>query len=156
MPWKNCFGIIEPRLIRFMDRICLTAETGFPHHYFWKKCAKDVSESVAHAACVLAEHLDAKVIVSRTYSGAMRRSIFVFCREQSSFHLFAGSKNRPALSHYLGLLSPVAEISFSDMILWKMPSALLLPDDALSKSDLMVMMLWPFPAASTGSTNIWR
>ncbi len=56
--------------LRFMARIVSSAEEAFPHERYLRFVpGPDVSESVAHAACVLAEHLKAAAIVAPTSSG---------------------------------------------------------------------------------------
>ncbi len=56
--------------LRFMSRIVASAEDVFPHErYLGFTPGPDVSESVAHASCVLAEHLNAAAIVAPTSSG---------------------------------------------------------------------------------------
>jgi pyruvate kinase len=65
--------------VRFMVRIALNTEENFPHRRYLELLPqKDVSESVAHASCVLANHLEAKAIVATTRSGftAMQISRF--------------------------------------------------------------------------------
>ena len=96
--------------IRFMDRICRTAETGFPYHHFLEMVPKkDVSESVAHAACVLAEHLDAKVIVSRTFSGATARFISRFRPRQPIVALSPEAKTVRRLAMIWGCFPRLVE-----------------------------------------------
>ncbi len=72
-------GDFPVEAVRFMVRIAESAEADFPHDAYLKLApAKDVSESVSHASCVLADHLDAAAIVATTRSGftAMQISRF--------------------------------------------------------------------------------
>ena len=56
--------------LRYMARIVASAEEAFPHdRYLGLKPGPGVSESVAHAACVLADHLGAAAVVAPTSSG---------------------------------------------------------------------------------------
>ncbi|MCF8061902.1 MAG: pyruvate kinase [Deltaproteobacteria bacterium] len=56
--------------LRFMVRITVSAEEAFPHdRYLGLTPGPGVSESVAHAACVLADHLGAAAVVAPTSSG---------------------------------------------------------------------------------------
>jgi pyruvate kinase len=140
--------------IRFMDRICRTAETGFPYHHFLEMVPKkDVSESVAHAACVLAEHLDAKVIVSRTYSGATARFISRFRPKQPIIALSPEAKTVRRLAMIWGCFPRLAENPDVPDDLVEKAVRSILPEDTLSKSDLMVMTLGQSQWL-TGSTNI--
>ncbi len=76
---ESASGEFPVEAVRFMARIVLSAESNFPHQRFLELMPqKDVSESVAHASCVLANHLDAAAIVATTRSGftAMQISRF--------------------------------------------------------------------------------
>ncbi|MBN1382630.1 MAG: pyruvate kinase [Deltaproteobacteria bacterium] len=56
--------------VKYMDRLTVTAETKFPYNKYLQFVPdKNVSESVAHASCVLADHLGASAIVAYTQSG---------------------------------------------------------------------------------------
>jgi pyruvate kinase len=57
--------------VGFMDSIAATAEKGYPHDkYLQWEHQMGISESVAHAACEIAENLDAAAIVATTRSGS--------------------------------------------------------------------------------------
>lgn len=76
---ESASGDFPVEAVRFMARIVVSAESNFPHRRFLGMMPhKDVSESVAHASCVLANHLDAAAIVATTRSGftAMQISRF--------------------------------------------------------------------------------
>jgi pyruvate kinase len=65
--------------VKFMARIADSAEAHFPHQkYLAMLKASSVSKSVAHAACTLAEQLDAAAIVATTRSGATAKHISCF------------------------------------------------------------------------------
>jgi pyruvate kinase len=151
---ETASGNYPTEAIRFMDRICRTAETGFPYHHFLEMVPKkDVSESVAHAACVLADHLDAKVIVSRTYSGATARFISRFRPRQPIIAFSPEAKTVQRLAMIWGCFPRLAENPDvpDDLVANAVRS--ILPEGALSKSDLMVMTLG-YSKWLTGSTNI--
>lgn len=76
---ESASGEFPVEAVRFMVRIVESAESIFPHQRFLDMVPKkDVSESVAHASCVLANHLSATAIVATTRSGftAMQISRF--------------------------------------------------------------------------------
>ena len=57
--------------VRFMGRIIESAFPNFPHERYLNLVPpKDVSASVAHASCILADHLNARAIVATTRSGS--------------------------------------------------------------------------------------
>lgn len=65
--------------VNIMTRIILDAEKYYPHDRFLSiSQQKNIPESVAHASCMLADHLDAAAIVATTRSGftAIRISRF--------------------------------------------------------------------------------
>ncbi len=65
--------------VKFMVRIAENAEENFPHNRYLRFLPqKDISESVSHASCILADHLDADAILATTRSGftAMQISRF--------------------------------------------------------------------------------
>ena len=76
---ESASGDYPVEAVQFMARIVASAESNFPHQRFLEMVPrKDISESVAHASCVLANHLDAAAIVATTRSGftAMQISRF--------------------------------------------------------------------------------
>ncbi len=76
---ETASGNFPVQAVEFMVRIAEDAEKNFPHEKYLKLIpGKDVSGSVAHASCVLADHLDAAAIVATTRSGftAMQISRF--------------------------------------------------------------------------------
>ncbi len=57
--------------VRFMARIAKEAETEYPHERYLRLIPKGgVSESVAYASCVVADHLRVSAIVATTRSGS--------------------------------------------------------------------------------------
>lgn len=76
---ETASGSYPIEAVRFMARIMQSAEDGFPHlEYLQLIPRNDISESVAHASCVLADHLDAAAIVAPTQSGLTARHISRF------------------------------------------------------------------------------
>lgn len=65
--------------LRYLERIAAQAEESFPHAlYLRMPPPKRVPESVAHAACVLANHLGAAAVVATTRSGSTAANISRF------------------------------------------------------------------------------
>ena len=84
-PTPSCFprrrhsGNYPAEAVMYMNRLAVVAESGFPFEKFLAMIPqKDISESVAHASCVLANHLGAKAIVAHTQTGRTARHISRF------------------------------------------------------------------------------
>jgi pyruvate kinase len=76
---ETATGEFPSQAVSFMARIARSAEENFPHERYLKMVPKrEISASVAHAACVLADHLDASAIIATTRSGATARNISRF------------------------------------------------------------------------------
>ncbi len=76
---ETASGSFPDQAVAFMRKIATSAENDFRHEkYLEPLLEKDVSASVAYAACVLADHLDAKAIIATTRSGATARNIARF------------------------------------------------------------------------------
>ncbi|MFZ7112521.1 MAG: pyruvate kinase [Desulfatiglandales bacterium] len=67
---ETASGSYPVEAVRFMARIVKSAEAHFPHGRFLEMIPRQtVPETVAHASCVLAEHLGAAAILAPTRSG---------------------------------------------------------------------------------------
>jgi pyruvate kinase len=76
---ETATGQFPSQAVSFMARIAKSAEETFDHERYLKMIPKkEISASVAHAACVLADHLDASAIIATTRSGATARNISRF------------------------------------------------------------------------------
>jgi pyruvate kinase len=65
--------------VRYMARIAASAEKHYPHNKYMQLVPRhSMSDSVAHAACILADDLKAVAIVATTRSGATARHIAGF------------------------------------------------------------------------------
>ena len=73
---ETATGNFPVESVQFMARIIRSAEKQYPHDKYIKMMPKEgMAESVAHAACVLADHLNAAAIVATTRSGATAAQI---------------------------------------------------------------------------------
>lgn len=150
---ETASGDYPVEALRFMDRICRAAEEGFPFRTFLNMTPeKEVSESVAHAACVLADHLDAKVIATHTYSGATARYISRFRPRQPIIALSPEQKTVTQLAMIWGCLPQLVENPENTDDLLDKAASSVLATGALSAGDLIVMTLG-HPIWLTGSTN---
>jgi len=73
---ETASGNYPAEAVMCLSRLTTAAESGFPFEKFLAMIPeKDISESVAHASCVLASHLSARAIVAYTQSGRTARYI---------------------------------------------------------------------------------
>ena len=76
---ETAIGNYPNKAVQFMVHIIESAENHFPHERYLQMIPKkDVSESVARASCMLADHLEASAIVAPTQSGQTARYISRF------------------------------------------------------------------------------
>ncbi|MFH1102422.1 MAG: pyruvate kinase [Pseudomonadota bacterium] len=76
---ETAVGKYPLEALRYMARIAQSAEAGFPHERHLEVLPKQgISQSVAHAACVLAGDLDAAAIIASTHSGSTAGQISRF------------------------------------------------------------------------------
>jgi pyruvate kinase len=150
---ESASGEYPVEAVRYMDRICRAAEAGFPYGTFLEMMpAKEVSESVAHAACVLADHLDAKVIVSYTNSGATARFISRFRPRQPIIALSPEEKTVVRLAMIWGCHPLLADNPENTDDLLEKAAESLLATGSLKAGDLIVITLG-YPIWMMGSTN---
>ena len=68
---ETASGRYPVEAVRYMRRIATAAETRYPHDKYLNLMKKrSMSESVAYAACILAEQIEAAAIVATTRSGS--------------------------------------------------------------------------------------
>ncbi len=68
---ETASGRYPVEAVQYMRRIAIAAETRYPHNKYLNLMTKtSVSESVAYAACILADQVEAAAIVATTRSGS--------------------------------------------------------------------------------------
>ncbi len=96
---ETASGNYPAEAVMYMNRLAVVAESGFPFEKFLAMIPqKDISESVAHASCVLANHLGAKAIVAHTQTGRTARHISRFRPRQPIVALSPNEKTVRRLS----------------------------------------------------------
>jgi pyruvate kinase len=142
--------------VQFMARIVKTAEKDFPHEKYLQLIpAKEVSASVAHASCVLADHLDVAAILATTQSGLTAMHISRFRPRQP---IIALSPN-PVAVQRLALLwgcTPrlVEDLRDTDHMI-ESATRSALESGHVSKGDLVVITSG-HPVWVAGTTNMVR
>ena len=140
----------------YMSKLAMAAEAGFPFEKFLAMIPqKDISESVAHACCILANHLEAKAIVAHTQSGMTARHIARFRPRQTIVALSPYLKTVRRLCLSWGCRpSLVGRLLNTDEMIETASGAALVAGDATA-GDLIVITVG-HPIGVTGTTNMLR
>lgn len=149
-------GDYPVQAVQYMSRIAESAEENFPHEKYLSFLPKtDVSESVAYASCILADHLDVKAIVATTRSGSTAAHISRFRPKSTIIALSPEKSTVRRLALYWGCQpSLVAKINETgDNTDNSALSAL--ASKYVSKGDLVVITSG-FPEYVAGTTNMMR
>ena len=153
---ETASGRYPVEAVQFMNRLALMAEGNFPHDTFLKKTPRqDIPDSVAHASCILADHLDARAIVAHTQSGLTALNISRFRPRQPIVALTPNEGTLRRLALVWGCL-PIrirAARGTDDLIELAARSAL--DSGAVAPGDLVVMTVG-HPVTGAGTTNMLR
>ncbi|NVM23385.1 MAG: pyruvate kinase [Desulfobacterales bacterium] len=153
---ETAVGNYPVEAVQSMARIIESAETHCPHEkYLQLTPKKEVSDSVAHAACVLASHLDASAIVAPTQSGQTARHISHFRPARPIIALSPKQNTVRKLTLFWGCLPRIVADprDTDDMIESAARSAL--KTGCVSRGDLVVITAG-HPVGVAGSTNMVR
>jgi len=153
---ETATGSYPLEAVRVMDRLATIAETGFPYELFLRSTPrKDIPESVAHASCVLADHLDVRAIVAHTQTGLTARHISRFRPRQPIIALSPRAKTVQRLTLFWGCLPRLIKDPYDtdDMIEKAAQSAL--ETGEVSAGDTIVVTMG-HPLSVTGTTNMIR
>jgi pyruvate kinase len=144
------------KAVQFMVRIAERAEENYPHEKYLQIISKmDVPKSVAHASCILAEHLDATAIIATTHSGATAMHISRFKPKQKIIALSPDRSTVRRLTLYWGCSpSYMAYTRDTDEMIENAASSALDTGD-VSRGDLVVITAG-HPVWVAGKTNMMR
>lgn len=153
---ETASGDYPAEAVVYMSRLVSAAESGFPFEEFLAMMPqKDISESVAHASCILASHLDARAIVAHTQSGMTARHIARFRPRQPIVALSPNIKTVRRLALSWGCRPRlVGRLQNTDEMIEKSSQAALASGDA-GVGDLIVITVG-HPISVTGTTNMIR
>ena len=155
---ETASGSYPVEAVRFMNRIATKAETGFPYERFLHLTPqKEVSPSVAHASCVLADHLNAAAIVAHTRSGRTAEYISRFRPSQPIIALSPDEKTLRKLSLFWGCLPCLtAEPQSTDDMIANVAQAVLATGEVSAGDILVITLGHPDPIWKSGITNMIR
>jgi len=153
---ETASGEYPVQAVQYMRRIAEKAEEHFPHEKYLSLMPEiDVSESVAYASCVLADHLDVKAIVATTRSGSTAAHISRFRPKPNIIALSPEKSALRRLALYWGCL-PSLVIEARGKTRTTDSSALsALASGYVSKGDLVVITSG-YPEYVEGTTNMMR
>jgi len=142
--------------VDYMNRLVMAAETGFPFEQFLRRLPKnDISESVAHASCILADHLGVKAIVAHTLSGMTARYISRFRPRQPIIALSPNVRTVRRLTLCWGCQPRlVSDSQDTDDMLEKATSTAM-KAGGIAVGDLIVITVG-HPVWVSGTTNMLR
>ncbi len=151
---ETATGLYPDRAVAFMARIAESAEKDFMHEKYLRLIPqKEISASVAHASCVLADHLDAVAILATTRSGATAQNIARFRPKPKLIALSPEKATARRLSLVWGCNSLwVAEAKTPEEMI-EMASATVIESGLAEKGDLIVITSG-HPEFIQGSTNM--
>jgi pyruvate kinase len=150
---ETASGDYPVEAVGIMHRLAVNAEAGFPYESYLNVLPrKDIAESVAHASCILADHLEARAIVTYTTTGLTAMRISRFRPKQPIVALSADIKTVRRLTLFWGcsprLLS--TPLNTDDMI-----EGAVLETGEVSPGDLVVIVAG-HPLLVAGATNMLR
>jgi pyruvate kinase len=153
---ETASGEYPVKAVQFMVRIAERTEESYPHEKYLQIITKmDVPRSVAHASCILAEHLDATAIIATTHSGATARHISRFKPKQKIIALSPDRSTVRRLSLYWGCNpSFMAYTRDTDEMIENAASSALNTGD-VARGDIVVITAG-HPVWVAGKTNMLR
>ncbi|MFH2098097.1 MAG: pyruvate kinase, partial [Pseudomonadota bacterium] len=154
---ETASGSYPVAAVRYMSRLAHHAEDEASMGRFLESVMpeKDVSESVAHASCVLARHLGASAIVASTVSGQTARHISRFRPHTPILALSPSLRTIRQLTLYWGcvpIMVPPPEDA-DDLI--ETSAQMALASGIVSRGDLIIITAG-HPVGGAGTTNMLR
>ncbi|MCP4105910.1 MAG: pyruvate kinase [Desulfobacteraceae bacterium] len=142
--------------VKFMGHITENAEENFPHdRYLQFLPKKDISESVSHASCILADHLCADAILATTRSGFTAMQISRFRPKANIIALSPERSTLRKLALYWGCIPGfVSDTRDTDERIEKATLSALQTGN-VSEGDLVVITTG-HPVWVAGTTNMIR
>ncbi len=153
---ETASGEYPVQAVQYMRRIAENAEENFPHEkYLSLMPEKDVSESVAYASCVLADHLDVKAIIATTRSGSTAAHISRFRPKPVIIALSPEKSAVRRLALYWGCLPSLVVEAKGKTAASDSSAVSALASGKVSKGDLVVITSG-YPEYVEGTTNMMR
>lgn len=153
---ETAAGRYPVEAVRFMSSIILSAESQYPHTKYLKMMPhKTIPESVAHASCALADHLDASAIVTPSQSGKTAGYVSRFRPKTPIIALSPNPSTVKALTLHWGCLSRLVPDPRDTDDMFEKASEAALETGLVRKGDLVVITAG-HPVWVAGTTNMLR
>lgn len=153
---ETATGAFPDQAVAFMARIAESAEKNFSHErYLQMVPTREVSASVAHAACVLADHLGAAAIIATTRSGSTAKNISRFRPQPKLIVLSPELETVRRLALYWGCIPRLVPRSSDTDEMIDTATDVALKTGQVNKGELVVITAGQ-PEYVKGTTNILR
>ena len=151
---ETASGRYPVEAVHYMRRIAVAAETRYPHEkYMNLMTRRDVSDSVAYAACILADQVKAAAIVATTRSGSTAAHISRFRPATKIIALSPDDSTVRRLALYWGCVScPVSLLADTDQMIENAADVAL--ESGLVASGDRVVITAGRPIWEKGTTNM--
>ena len=154
---ETAIGKYPLKALKYMSLIAEETERNYPHEKYLAVKGKgwSVTGSVAHAACMLANHLDVRAIVAFTQSGTTAKEISRFRPAQPIIALSPSEQTLRELTLHWNVAScPITPLSDTDDMIEKAAEAAL-KTKRVAHGDTIVITAG-LPLLSSGTTNMIR
>ncbi len=151
---ETAMGLFPDRATGYMARIAEKAQETYPFDRSFQEILQTrISESVAHAACILANHIRAEAIIATTQTGYTAAQVARFRPASRIIALSPYERTVRRLALYWGCIPAHVEYTGDTDTMFARASAFVLKAGFAKKGDLVVITagqdLW-----KTGSTNM--
>ncbi len=154
---ETATGKYPLKAVEYMSLIAMEAEKKYPHARYLEVRGKgwSITESVAHAACMLANHLNVRAIVAFTQSGTTAQEISRFRPAQPIIALSPIEQTLRRLAlHWNVIPCHIAPLSDTDDMIEKAAETALKTKKAAPGDTIVITA--GLPVRSTGATNMIR
>ncbi|MBW2644965.1 MAG: pyruvate kinase [Deltaproteobacteria bacterium] len=154
---ETATGRYPLKALEYMSLIAKETEKNYPHSRYLEVTGEgwDITESVAHAACMLAKHLNVKAIIAFTQSGTTAQEISRFRPAQPIIALSPSEQTLRRLAlHWNVIPCYIPPLSDTDDMIEKAAEAAL-KTKRVAPGDTIVITAG-LPILSTGTTNMIR
>jgi pyruvate kinase len=154
---ETATGKYPIKALKYMSLIAKETEKNYPYDRYLEVKGKDwsITESVAHAACMLASHLNARAILAFTQSGTTAREISRFRPAQSIIALSPAEQTLRRLTlHWNVIPYYIAPLSDTDNMIEKAVDTVI-KTKKVAPGDIIIITAG-LPVRSMGTTNMIR